>query len=313
MFNSIRPTNPNQILKLATGLLFILVLGVVVPNESFACHKNVPHGPHLCDGPTDPPDPTTLADCPQGFMCLASVGKWDRPAARYYAERAFPATDRSEIEGSYTKIPPNVFGNILAALSEGEFEFSDLCLAYDVLVFQWKSPPIKNLTWQSLVDYMACGGGVVFEDPSNVDALLPGVTTTNIQVHSNTTPPIKIAFDPACEDEVPTLCEVLEYQILTEFDVENNHMEFDEDQLPTPITPTKDLTLTPFLRLPGEEGPIIGLYGEHPNDNQGRIVITGPDNSFHGNWPESSIDPYRKAHHNQYILLFHEIDWVLGY
>jgi len=250
-------------------------------------------------------------------MCLASVDKWDRPAARLYVE------DRFGAKGSYTKIPPNVFGNILAALSGDEFEFLDLCNAYDVLIFQWKSPPIKNLTWQSLVDYMACGGGVVFEDPSNVDALMAGVTTTNIHIHSGTTPPTTIAFEKSCFNDNHTLCEALPHgpvvvpdppgNFIYEFDIENNHMEFAEvkdqpyDQYPA---------LTPFLRFPGE-GPIIGLYGEHtngnggPNGNGGRIVLTGPDNSFHGNIEPNH--PLKKEHHNQLELLFHEIDWLLGY
>ena len=315
MLNSIRPTNPNQILKLATGLLFILVLGVVVPNESFACHREgIEHGPHLCGPPTPPPDttdPTTLTPCPDGFMCLASVDKWDRPAARLYVEETFGP------DGSYTQIPPNVFGNILAALSEGEFEFLDLCSAYDVLIFQWKSPGIKNLTWQSLVDYMACGGGVIFEDPSNVDALTDGVTTTNIYIRSNSTPPLTIAFEKSCFNDNHTLCEELPHgpEVLPlphpgftyEFDIENNHMEFAEDQHHTSSFGTQ---LTPFLRLP-EGGPIIGLYGEYLNG--GRIVITGPDNSFHGKVSTNDIDPLKEEHHNQLELLFHEIDWLLGF
>lgn len=261
-----------------------------------------------CGGSTDPTDPTTLTPCPEGFMCLASVDKWDRPAARYYVEDTFPST------GIYTKIPPNVFGNILAAHTEGAV-FDTLCGAYDVLIFQWKSPGIKNLTWQSLVDYMACGGGVVFEDPSNVDALVAGVTTTNIHIRSNSTPPITIAFDSECRkvDAVPTLCGPLTLLLppsyettytTYEFDVENNHMEFDSDQ------PSENPVLRPFLRL-FEGGQIIGLYGEYLGG--GRIVITGPDNSFHGNESLGEFDPLKEAHYNQYQLLSREIDWLLGY
>jgi hypothetical protein len=275
-----------------------------------------PDSPNGCgDPPTpgSPPDPTTLTACEATgkVLCLASVDKWDRPAARSYVEDTFGTA------GSYTKIPPNVFGDILAALSEGEFKFTDLCDAYDVLIFQWKSPGIKNLTWQSLVDYMACGGGVVFEDPSNVDALTDGVTTTNIYIRSNSTPPLTIAFEKSCFNYNHTLCEELSHGpevpplpnpgFTYEFDIENNHMEFAEDQYDTSSFVTQ---LTPFLRLP-EGGPIIGLYGEHANG--GRIVITGPDNSFHGNDSMNPVDPYREAHHNQYDLLFHEIDWLLGF
>jgi hypothetical protein len=82
MSNLIRPTNPNQILKLATGLLFVFVLGIVVPNEGFACHKGEPHGPHTCDGPTDPPgttDPTTLTPCgyDESFMSNTFLEKME--------------------------------------------------------------------------------------------------------------------------------------------------------------------------------------------------------------------------------------------
>jgi hypothetical protein len=266
-----------------------------------------PDSPNGCgDPPTpgSPPDPTTLTACEATgkVLCLASVDKWDRPAARSYVEDTFGTA------GSYTKIPPNVFGDILAALSEGEFKFTDLCDAYDVLIFQWKSPGIKNLTWQSLVNYMACGGGVVFEDPSNVGALWPDVKTTNIYIRSNSTPPIAIAFDSVCTIVDPTLCGPLPLlppsQTFLEFDVENNHMEFDKEQ------PSVDPALAPFLRLSGGE-KIIGLYGEHSNGIGGRIVITGPDNSFHGNDSLWEHDPLKEAHYNQYHLLSREIDWLL--
>ena len=78
--------------------------------------------------------------------------------------------------------------------------------------------------------------------------------------------------------------------------------EFDRVQL------SKDPFLYPFLRVSGE-GPIIGLYGKHSNG--GRIVITGPDNSFHGNDFLGEFDPLREAHYNQYQLLSREINWLL--
>jgi hypothetical protein len=262
-----------------------------------------------CDDPSTPgstPDPTTLTRCEdtEKSFCLASVGKWHKPAARLYVENKFGAT------GSYTEIPPNVFGNILAALS-GEDDFDSLCDAYNVLIFQWKSPGIKNLTWKSLVDYMACGGGVVFEDPSNVDALIPGVTTTNIYIHSGTTPPITIAFDPACFYDDHPLCRPLQhpnesYVDIYAFDINNNHMEFTYPQT-NPI-------LIPFLRLAPTWEVVVGLYGEHlvGDEVRGRIVLTGPDNSFHGIYPHGEYDPLPEVHHNQYELLYNEIDWVSG-
>ena len=268
-------------------------------------NPSAPADPLACETPGSTPDPTTLTPC-EKYLCLASVDKWDRPAARSYVEDTFGD------DGSYTKIPPKVFGDILAGLPEDDF--CKLYDAYNVLVFQWKSPGIKNLTWQSLVNYMACGGGVVFEDPSNVDALEEfdendvniGVATTNIYIRSNSTPPITIAFNSEdCQILAPTLCgplQLLPTDPTSEFDVENNHMEFDSDQ------PSEDPSLHPFLRLlPGEQ--IIGLYGKHSEG--GRIVITGPDNSFHGNDFLGEFDPHREAHYNQYHLLSREINWLL--
>ncbi len=312
MFVSISPINLNQILKLATGLLFILVLGVVIPNESFACHKDVPHGPHTCDPPDPepdppPPDPTTLTECDR-WLCIASVGKWHRLAARFYAE----GMEKGGVPGSYTEIPPNDFGNIILASLTTADNYNDLCLAYDVLIFQWRSSKIKNLTWQSLVKYMRCGGLVIFEDPSNIGALTDGVNIVDINIKTET--PLTIAFEPTCIINVPTLCGGLtDAHNAVEFDVDNNHMEFNETPLSTnPI-------LIPFLKLPGEEGPIIGLYGELLDEDVldedvvlGRIVLTGPDNSFHGSLHHPN-DPNPDAHHNQYELLFHEIDWLLGF
>jgi hypothetical protein len=286
-----------------------------VANKGIDCDDSNPSAPDpgdplACDPPPTPgstPDPTTLTPCDDTgkVLCLASVDKWDRPAARSYVEDTFGSS------GSYTKIPPKVFGDILAALPEDVEDpaFCKLYNAYNVLIFQWKSPDIKNLTWQSLVNYMACGGGVVFEDPSNVDALWPDVKTTNIHIRSNTTPPITIAFDLKCRESVSKLCDPLPLlpplsEPTYEFDVENNHMEFDNTQ------PSTEPTLAPFLRLSGGE-QIIGLYGEHSNGIGGRIVITGPDNSFHGNDSLWEYDPLKEAHYNQYHLLSREIDWLL--
>ena len=310
MFNSIRPINLNQILKLATGLLFVFVLGIVIPNESFACHREVPHGPHTCPdpGPT-PTDPLNLTPCDR-LLCLASVGKWSKPAARLYAERFGDSGN-----GSYTEIPPKKFDDILAALSEDTSDFCDLYKAYNVLIFQWKSPDIKNLNWQTLVDYMACGGGVVFEDPSNVDALDEGVTPENIHVKSVSGSPLTIAFDPLCGNAVPMLCDDGDdsplvrndsYEDIYAFDIDNNHMEFDDPQ-----TLSANPRLKPFLRL--LSGEVVGLYGELLDGGKvlGRIVLTGPDNSFHGNYPPGEYDPLPDAHQNQYWLLSNEIDWLL--
>ena len=118
-----------------------------------------------CKPDEEPPpdDPLTLPECDVA-LCIASVGKWHPATARLYAEQF----GEDGVDGNYTEVSHSEFGDILAVL-QGAPNFDALCTAYDVLVFEWNSPNIKNLTWQSLVDYMTCGGGVIFEDPTNVE------------------------------------------------------------------------------------------------------------------------------------------------
>ncbi|MEE8138458.1 MAG: hypothetical protein V3T81_06255, partial [Thermoanaerobaculia bacterium] len=67
----------------------------------------------------------------------------------------------------------------------------------------------------------------------------------------------------------------------------------------------------PFLSLPLQEGAVVGLYGEFDNTLGGRIVLTGPDNNFHGDNNMDLGDPADVEKMNHYDLLFDEIDWVL--
>jgi len=47
MINSIGTSYPNRILRLMTSLVLVFALGLAIPNESLACHKNnKPHGPN---------------------------------------------------------------------------------------------------------------------------------------------------------------------------------------------------------------------------------------------------------------------------
>ena len=52
-----------------------------------------------------------------------------------------------------------------------------------------------------------------------------------------------------------------------------------------------------------------GTYGEFPGGC--RIVLTGPDNNFHGDANPYDGDPQAAAKINHYNLLFNEIDWLL--
>jgi hypothetical protein len=257
------------------------------------------------------PDPLTLPVCdksqpqPEYNFCIASVGKWHRQAARDYA---------ADYQGSYTEIHSGDFDNILAALSE-EVDFSQLCAAYDVLIFEWNSTNMSNLTWLSLVDYMECGGGIIFEDTTNVTDLSPDVTIEEINVHDRRKSPLTIAFDEDCVSSDPGIDINLCSGLPDVFDVINNHIVFDDGhQLPDPLS---NPFLMPFLRLPSSnnDGAILGLYGEFRGGENapGRIVLTGPDNSYHGSEldPPDDTDPKSIAKLNQYLLLFHEIDWLL--
>jgi hypothetical protein len=159
---------------------------------------------------------------------------------------------------------------------------------------------------------MNCGGGVLFEDTNNVADLSDGVTIEEINVHDRRKSPLKIVFDASCTNALCAQLPHHPYPDLDEFDVVNNHIVFaavDQQLLTNPI-------LSPFLRLPLEEGTlgaVLGLYGEIVTPViTGRIVLTGPDNNYHGSdCQDDTDDPYCSAKHNQYELLFQEIDWLL--
>jgi hypothetical protein len=235
--------------------------------------------------------------------CIASIGKWHPPPAEEYA---------STHEGTYLPISSSEFGEILGALTDPQ----DLCDAFDVMVVEWNSPKIKNLNWNSLVSYMACGGGIVWEDPTNLAAIALGIDVAELIVHDKGGPR-RIAFDysTATCGSSTTLCATLPKQgvldpnvvpplAANEFLVDNNHIIFEEGH------GSADPILFPFLRLAGADIGVVGLYGAHSGG--GRIVLTGPDNNFHGDDELTHTDPNDNAHMNQYALLFNEIDWVRG-
>lgn len=221
-------------------------------------------------------------------FCLASVGKFHPVPARDYAMTR---------GGRYTELTSGDFGDILGAMTQG-VSANALCDAYDVVVIEWNSPRIKQLSWQRLLDYMACGGGVVFEDPNNVDALAPSVSTIEIRVHSKNQPRT-VQLDEACVDAAVPLCGPP--LSVGPFEVVNIHIVFDLGG---------DPGLLPFLRLAeGGEAQVVGLYGQF---GTGRIVLTGPDNNFHGDDAITPTDPDDQARMNQYDLVINELDWVLS-
>ena len=126
-----------------------LALGLM--SAPAVAHHNLDHTKGGGGGGGGDPVPT-LGMCP-AFPCIAEVGKnfkGNTPAQQYVA-----------MVGNHTKISSGDFDKIL----ERDEPAQDLCNAYDVLIFNWSSPTIQNLNWQRLLDYMACGGGIIFEDP----------------------------------------------------------------------------------------------------------------------------------------------------
>ena len=270
--------------------IFVLVVGVHF--DTNACHKEGGSDKKDCDGGGgggggDP----TIEECPLDELCIASVGRRHRPPAREYAEQF-------GIQGNYTEISSSRFSEILGTLFEGdaqtEGDAQALCDAYHVLIVEYSSPKINNLNWQRLLDYMACGGGVIFEDPKNVEALAPHVSTMEVDLHGGGDFPLSITLAP-----VP----VLTSGFVSPATFVNKHFIFAE--------PNNDSFLDVFLTLPEDGDSVVGLYGEFPLEDKGRIVLTAPDNNFHGIDVDPNIDLLAEAKGNHYNLLFNEIDWLL--
>lgn len=271
-----------------TFAIAVFALGHVNPSFAHKTSEKHNHG----DGGNEPPSPVEGCNRTAEGFCIASVGKWHGRVASEYASAG---------GGTYTEISSNGFGKILDGLPDdgADKNFQPLCDLYDVLIFEWDSPNIKNLDWDSLVNYMACGGGVIWEDTTNIVKLTAGVAIDDIRNHDKTAPSFfMITFDFACIGASRTLCAVLPNG--NPFLIVNNHIVFSGDQ-PAP-------QLLPFLihDLPGE---VLGLYGVFGNDNGGCIVLTGPDNNFHGN--TDFIGPNKDAPINQHALLTQELDWLL--
>ena len=148
----------------------------------------------------------------------------------------------------------------------------DLRAAYDVLIFTWVSTNAINADWNTrLLPYMALGGGIVFEDPGNIGDLAPGVSASGLGGGSSTVTAV-----------VPGLTDGIVSSFV------NNHIRFN----------AWDPALSPFLQL---GSAVTGLWGQF---GSGCIVLTGPDQHFHG---------FRGAGNpagNQYNLLLNEVDFV---
>jgi hypothetical protein len=205
--------------------------------------------------------------------------------------------------GTYTVMSSGRFGEILGAPNSDTV----LCDAFDVLIVEWRNPNIKNLTWAKLEDYMNCGGGIIFEDPKNVEALAPEVSTEEINVRSTGDEPINLLVEPVCILTLglplnTTDCNNPEPGAFNLY-VVNQHMTFDMVK--------SENSLMPFLSL-AVSMDVVGLYGEF--GTEGGIIVSGPDNNFHGDlfqYPDAS-DADNLARANMHKLLGNEIKWLLS-
>ena len=158
---------------------------------------------------------------------------------------------------------------------------ADLRADFDVLIITWDSDPGLNLDWNMrIVPYLELGGGVIFEDPNNVGDLLAGVIAIQVPDGGSST----------VSATVPGLTDGIVDSFV------NNHIRFTD----------WDPALSPFLYLTSD-GPSFttGLFGEISTETGcGRIVLTGPDQDFHGF--RGAGDPAG----NQYNLLLNEVTWV---
>ena len=277
-----------NILRLSTVALTLAIavfaLGYV--NPSFA-HKTDEKHNHGGGGEEPPPPVGVCAVSP----CIVSVGKSLRPAAADYVVNM----------GTYTVMSSQRFGEILGTSTA----IAKLCLAVDVLIVDWSNPKIKNLTWPRLVEFMACGGGIIFEDPRNVEALAPEVSTQEINFHSTEDGPIQLTLEPVCKLTLGLPLNTIACLPLPgvfPLEVVNQHMTFDMLE--------SDGGLMPFLEL-AVSMDVVGIYGKF---GAGGIVVTGPDNNFHGNLiPIPSVsDEINAARANQHRLLHNEITWLLS-
>ncbi|VUX56328.1 exported protein of unknown function [uncultured Woeseiaceae bacterium] len=284
-----------NISRVATFSLALAVAVFALGNVNTAysakpdCTSEPPPDHPKCNKDDGGEDPQGCVDHP----CIASVGKWHGRAASEYAEA----------NGTYTKISSSRFGKILA-----KDDFSKLCADYDVLIFEWDSPNIKNLNWGSLESYMACGGGIIWEDTTNI-VKLDGDLTVVISNHDSSAPsPIEVTFDGNCFDKPSSLCApnspAPAFPTASPFSLVNSHIEFTGLGF-------EDLGLEEYLiHVPGPEEDDHGVLGLYGIIGDGCIVMTGPDNNFHGDADYSG--PNELGPQNMHALLENELDWLLN-
>ena len=157
--------------------------------------------------------------------------------------------------------------------------------SFDVLVFQWPGDPTIDADWVTRLEpYMALGGGVIWEEPSNLGDIAAIVSLGTIP---DRTPPgySVTAVVPGLTDGITG-------------DFENSHIEF----------ATWDVGLASFIDHSGPPAATVALYGKPSTlgPAAGCMVITGPDNDFHA----AKLGTTEQV--NMYNLLVNELRWVIS-
>jgi hypothetical protein len=149
---------------------------------------------------------------------------------------------------------------------------AQLRASYDVIMVAWEAGGGFNLDWNTrLLPFLQMGGGVIFEDPSNISDLAPAVTGT---------------FTGASTPYVVTPVPGLTDGVVGTF---SSHIHFS-------VSAWDPAIFSPFLTGAGGS-PTIGLYGQVPGG--GRIVVTGPDPDYHASRPS-----------DEYTFILNALEWV---
>ena len=129
---------------------------------------------------------------------------------------------------------------------------AQVAVGYDVVIITWNSNPGLDVDWNTrLVPMMAAGVGVIYDGDYNTADLAPGVIASTTETGGG-----GIVVSAA----VPGLTDGIANSFI------NNHISFS----------SWDPALSPFL---SNGGRTVGLYG---SIGAGCIVLTGPDQDFHG-------------------------------
>jgi hypothetical protein len=228
---------------------------------------------------------------------IGVTGNHSNPANQKAAKQACESGD---LDCTYTELDPATFN----AMTPAEFRAN-----FDVLLASWMSQSWHfDLDWDTkLLPFLELGGGIIWEDPGNSADLDPAVAALNLmpfntdwcgvliteEIQGVTT---GILQDGECTGNQRPAC------------FSNYHVGFSSwhPNLSPFLLAKGTRYMTDGSEVPDEEcqpNLIIGLHGEFSG---GRIILSGPDNNFHGVRDDGELRRSR----NQYKLLVNELLWV---